>query len=173
MPAITLKEISRVSGYSVSTVSKALNDKSDINIETRQLIKNIANKYNYIPNNFAVALRKKKTKVIAVIVPQVNTFFCSSHLYNIQKIAYAQGYRIVLFQTLMDVSKERESINQSKDGSFDGTILITNNIPLVNFSEENNSTTPIEFIKIDDSLPQDQLKKDSILSFNKLLRRIN
>jgi len=73
--AVTLKELSRLSGFSVSTVSKALNNKLDISPETRRSIKGIAEKYNYIPNNFAVGLRKKRTYAVAIIIPQVNTDF--------------------------------------------------------------------------------------------------
>ncbi|WP_338105784.1 LacI family DNA-binding transcriptional regulator [Psychroserpens algicola] len=173
MSTITLKEISRVSGYSVSTVSKALNNKTDISSDTRQIIKSIALKYNYIPNNFAVALRKKRAKAISVIIPQVNTSFYSCFLFNIEKVAYAQGYRIILFQSLEDLSKEKEFIQKSNDGSVDGVIIISNNNKRLNSHSECNSNLHIEYITINDKLSRDQLKKESIKGFNKLLRRIN
>lgn len=169
---ITLKEISRVSGYSVSTVSKALNNKSDISIDTRKVIQTIADEYNYVPNNFAIALRKKKTKMISVIVPQINTPFYSCFLSSIEKLAYSYGYRIILFQSFEDTGKENFFIKNNNDGSVDGLIIITKN-KLLNkyFKEENN--LPVEYICIDESLPEKRLKKDCINSFNKLLIRIN
>jgi len=69
--AITLKKISRLSGFSVSTVSKALNDKKDIGVETKEMIMSIAKQHNYVPNYFATALRKQNTKTLAVIIPQI------------------------------------------------------------------------------------------------------
>lgn len=171
MSTITLKELSRVSGYSVSTVSKALNNKLDISVDTRRLIKKIACKYNYIPNNSAVALRKKRTKVISVVVPQINTSFYSCFLFNIEKIAYTHGYRIVLFQSLDNIDKEREFINQSNDGSVDGIIIITKNKLFNAFSEENK--IPIECVQIGNNLEENRLQKKSIMSFSKLLTRFN
>jgi DNA-binding LacI/PurR family transcriptional regulator len=168
---ITLKELSRVSGYSVSTVSKALNNKLDISVGTKEIIKKIAFKYNYVPNNSAVALRKKRTHVVSVVVPQINTSFYSCFLFNIEKIAYAHGYRIVLFQSLDDISKEKEFINQSNNGSVDGIIIITKNRSLSVFSEENNNI-PIECVDITNNLQENRLKKESIMSFSKLLKRI-
>nr|WP_321232017.1 LacI family DNA-binding transcriptional regulator [uncultured Psychroserpens sp.] len=168
---ITLKELSRVSGYSVSTVSKALNNKSDINVDTREVIKSIAIKYNYIPNTFAVALRKKKAKVISVIIPQVNTSLYGSFLFNIEKIAYSRGYRVILFQSLHDISKEEEFLNKSNDGSVDGAFLITNNKYVINSKQKYH--LPVECVKIDSSLSEEQLKKISIKCFSNLFRRIN
>ena len=59
-PTVTIKDISAITGFSISTVSKALNDKKEISFETRQHILQIAKKHNYKPNPFAVALRKRK-----------------------------------------------------------------------------------------------------------------
>ena len=64
--AITLKHISQISGYSISTVSKALNNRSDVSKQAKFKISKIAKSNNYIPNNTALALRSKKTKIIAV-----------------------------------------------------------------------------------------------------------
>ena len=170
-PTITLKELSRVSGYSVSTVSKALNNKSDVSLDTRHIIKTIAKKYNYVPNNSAVALRKKKTKVISVIVPQVNISFCSRFLFNIEKIAYSRGYRVVLFQSLQDPSKQREFLNSSNDGSVDGVIIISSDDNLDNSSKE-NLRLPIEYVNLDNGLSDVKLKKESMVHFSNLLRQI-
>lgn len=165
---ITLKEISRISGYAVSTVSKALNNKFDVSSETRKVIKNIAEAHNYIPNNHAVSLRKKRTKAISVIIPQVNTHFYSYFLYNIQKVAYSFGYRIILFQSFEDDSKEKEFINASNDGSVDGIIVLSRN---VHYKKLNS--LPIEYIQINEDVSNERLSKDCINSFSKLLRRLN
>ena len=74
---VTLKELSNLSGFSVSTVSKALNNKLDISIETRKAIKDIAKKHHYVPNNFAVALRVKRTQTVAVSNTSVFFFILS------------------------------------------------------------------------------------------------
>ncbi len=96
--AITLKKISILTGYSVSTVSKALNHKHDISLETRELIMDIANKYNYVPNYYATALRKQQTKTLAVIIPHISDDFYGSLLSEFQNLTFEQGYRLLVFQ---------------------------------------------------------------------------
>jgi len=168
---INLKELSRLSGYSVSTVSKALNDKLDISLNTREIIQGMAKKYNYVPNNYAVGLRKKRTQALSVIIPQANTSFCSWFLYNIEKLANVHGYRIVLFQSFESSSKEKECIKNSSDGSVDGIILLSKNKPEVD-DYYTNYTHPIEYIQITENQSREQLKKNCIRSFNSLLKNI-
>ena len=95
--AVTIKELSSLSGYSISTVSKALNNKLDISKATRESIKTIAKQHNYIPNNYAVSLRIQKTESIAVILPEL-TQACFSHsLSHLQKSIERLGYSRILF----------------------------------------------------------------------------
>lgn len=164
---ITLKEISRMSGFSVSTVSKALNDKLDISIKTRTLIKNIADQHNYVPNNYAVGLRKKRTGTVAVIVPQINTNFYSWFLFEAEKLAYDNGLKIVLFQSFESPSKEIECIKSINDGSVDGVILLSKNKV-----EIDNYNHPIEYIQITENQPKEQLEQYCVNSFNTLLQNI-
>lgn len=169
---ITLKDLSTLSGFSVSTVSKALNDKLDISSETRSVIKDIAKTYNYIPNNYAVALRKKQTKIVVVILPQVNTKLYSSFLYNIEKIAYSFGFRIILFQTFEEPSKEKEFIKSSNDGSADGIFILSKN----KYDKENcykkYNNLPIEYIQIKKNQSEERLQKECINSFTTLLKHL-
>lgn len=166
---ITLKDLSTMSGFSVSTVSKALNDKLDISIETRKTIRSIAKEYNYIPNNFAVALRKKTSKVIAVIVPQVNEPFFSSFLFNIQKRASILGYRLMFFQSFNNYSKENEYLNSINDGSVAGAIVLTFNEFI---EEEFVLGFPIEIVSINHLDKEEQSIMYCKKRFNRLLEKI-
>lgn len=170
-PVITLKELSRLSGFSISTVSKTLNNKLDISLKTRKEIQNTAEAHNYVPNNYAVALRKKRTKTISVIIPDAITPLFSCCLYNIQKIAYSFGYRIFLFQSFEEDEKEAEFLRSSNDGSVDGVILLSKNKPKINayYKSFNN---PIKHIQIIENQSQEQLQNNCVVSFNALLKNI-
>ena len=168
---ITLKEISLVAGCSISTVSKALNNKLEISENTREIIHSIANKYNYVPNNYAVALRKKKTQTISVIIPQINISFYSSFLFNVEQLAYSKGYRLVVYQSFEEESKEEEFIRRNNDGSVDGLIIITkNSLQRKYLSEENNLL--VKYIRIDEKLPEEFLKEKCLEGFSNLLNQI-
>lgn len=163
---INLKELSYLTGFSVSTVSKALNDKLDISDKTKRLITKIAEKHNYIPNSFAVGLRNKKSSTVAIILPQINVDFYSNMLFYFQKIADQQGYRIIIFQSYENEIKEIEYLKSICDGSIDGAIIITsvkNNLYSKNFS------IPVLTLSIMEALAMEDLDRYCYNSFEKLL----
>ena len=64
----TLKDVSKVSGFSVTTVSRALNGYNDVNKETRDKIMAVAKELGYSPNILARSLVKKQSKTIGFLV---------------------------------------------------------------------------------------------------------
>ena len=68
---VTIKDISRVSGYSVTTVSKALNDYPDIAASTKKHIRKICDEMGYIPNAQAQGLVSKKSYTIGIIFEEI------------------------------------------------------------------------------------------------------
>lgn len=76
MGAITIKDIAKMCGVGVSTVSRAMNDHPDINPETKQKILDTIAQYDYIPNNSARNLKRTESNTIAVLVKGMhNPFF--------------------------------------------------------------------------------------------------
>ena len=138
--ATTLKKLSTLSGFSVSTVSKALNDKDDVSNHTKKLIQDIAKHNNYVPNYSALALRKKETKGIAIILPQITDKFYGHLLSEIQKHSFELGYRLVFLQTFTSKKTEKDCLKFINDGSVDGVIILSsseNKCLLEKFEGEN------------------------------------
>lgn len=74
----TIKDIARICGVGVSTVSRAINDHPDINSETKEKIMNVIREYGYVPNDSARNLKRSDAKAIAVLVKGIaNPFFTS------------------------------------------------------------------------------------------------
>lgn len=73
---MTIKDIAKLSGYGVSTVSRALNGHPDINSDTKAKIDEIVKKYNYIPNKNARQLKRSTSNSILILVKgNMNMFF--------------------------------------------------------------------------------------------------
>lgn len=71
-----LVDIAKETGYSIKTVSRAINDQDDIHPETRKSIMKVVEKYNYIPNPMAATLRTNRTHTIGFVVPDIiNQFY--------------------------------------------------------------------------------------------------
>lgn len=167
--SINLKELSYLTGFSVSTVSKALNDKFDISDKTKRFITGIAEKHNYIPNSFAVGLRNKKSCTVAIILPQINVDFFSNMLFYFQNTADRNGYRIIVFQSFELELKEIEYLNSICDGSIDGAIVITS---IKNNVYSNNFSIPVMALSIMEALATEELDNYCFNNFDLLLNKI-
>ena len=121
---MTLKQISRLSGYSISTVSKALNNRKDISDITKRKIQELAKDHNYTPNMLAVSLRKQKTKTVAVIVPDILNQQFAGMVSEAQKLSFKKGLKLLFFQHFENHDLENESIGFLNNGAVDGAIII-------------------------------------------------
>ena len=120
---VTLKKLAEQLNVSVSTVSKALNDSSEISEETIKRVKELAKHYNYQPNRIAQSLQKNSTGTIGVIIPNILNRFFAKVLVGIEKEATKLGYNIITCITNETLIKEKESIKLLSNGSVDGFIL--------------------------------------------------
>jgi len=120
---ITLKKLAEQLNVSVSTVSKALNDSSEISQETIIRVKELAKHYNYQPNRIAQSLQKSSTRTIGVIIPNILNRFFAKVLVGIEKEANNLGYNIITCITNETLNKEKESLKLLSNGSVDGFIL--------------------------------------------------
>ena len=122
--SITLKQMADLTGFSVSTVSKAWNDKCDISPSTKKKILEIAKNYNYSPNHLAVSLRRQKTETIAVIVPDLSNFQYGCIVSEMQKLAFQKGFKLLVFQHFEDIKMANKCINHLNNSIVDGAIII-------------------------------------------------
>ncbi|MDP4208386.1 MAG: LacI family DNA-binding transcriptional regulator [Bacteroidota bacterium] len=106
---VTIKDIAKILGISISTVSRALKNHPDISEETKVQVKDLAHKLNYEPNALALNLRRSKTNTIGVIIPEIIHHFFSSVISGIEDVAYDMGYNVMICQS--NESYEREVIN--------------------------------------------------------------
>jgi LacI family transcriptional regulator len=109
MSEVTIKDIARALEVSPSTVSRALSDHPDISESTKDKVIQKANSLNYNPNIIAQSLKSNRTKMIGVIVPEIEHSFFSSAISGIEEVAYQSGYITVVCNS--NESYEREVMN--------------------------------------------------------------
>jgi LacI family transcriptional regulator len=120
---VTLKDIARLTGYSVNTISRALRDKADISSKTRELIKDVSTQMGYINNALASSLRLGHTNTIAVILSDVSNPHFSIQMKEIENRARADGYSSFLINTNENAEIERKAIQSALNKSVDGIII--------------------------------------------------
>mgnify|MGYP002802413297 CR=1 FL=1 len=76
MEQLTIKEVAKLCGVGVSTVSRAINNHPDINEDTKQMVMDTIKKYHYVPNNSATNLKPIQTNTIPLLIKGIsNPFF--------------------------------------------------------------------------------------------------
>lgn len=148
---VTLKDMAQELNLSISTVSRALNDHPDINIDTKEKVKKLALEWNYVPNIFAKGFRKHKTNIIGVIVPNITHYFTDTMLRGILEEASLQGYNVIISESNNDINKQTEMLNtmlQFVDGilmsiskmtrNVDSILKVMEKVPLILFDKVSN-----------------------------------
>ena len=124
MKRTKLRDIAEALQVSVTTVSRALNNKSDININTKQAVLDMASKLNYKPNNLAVSLRKSDNlNVVGVILPIVGHPFFSSILQGILRKAREYQYFVLVGESNHEAQKEKQILEEFTDFGVSGILL--------------------------------------------------
>lgn len=90
----TLRDVARVSGFSVTTVSRALNGHSDVNEETRDRIQAVARELHYYPNRLAQQLVTKKANVIG--------------LYSLDRESFQNQFITLVISGMMDEATQHD-----------------------------------------------------------------
>ena len=103
---IKLKDIANLLGISVSTVSKALNNRPDVKTATKAKVIEVANALNFSPNYMASALRSKRSYILGVVLPDLKDMFFLDSLIGITEESSKYDYKIMVYQTCNDYKKE-------------------------------------------------------------------
>lgn len=123
MKRLTIKDIAKALGVSISTVSKALNDSYEISESTKEKIQKFAKKNNYRPNFNALSLKNRSTKTIGIIIPNMLNYFFAQVFKGVEKVANEKGYKIISCISNESYEKEVETIEMLSNGSIDGFLL--------------------------------------------------
>lgn len=96
MSTITIKDVAKLCGVGVSTVSRAINNHPDINEETKTKIMEVIKENNYIPNNSARNLKRSNSRMIAVLIKGISNPFFSNMIKVIEEETKERKYSFLL-----------------------------------------------------------------------------
>ena len=95
---MTIKDIAKLSGVGVSTVSRVLNNSPDVSDASRKKVLEVIKKYNYVPNNSARDLVRTKIDAVGVIVRGLQNPFFTGIIRSIERDLDASGFTMVMRQ---------------------------------------------------------------------------
>ncbi len=127
MENLTIVDIAKLAGVSVSTVSRVINRHPDVSAQTSQKVLSVIDEYNYIPNDSARSLKRESMKAIAVIVKGFSNPFFTAMLGIIAKELEYNGYIMLLAQVETNQDEVAAAIRLCKEKKPRGVIFMGGN----------------------------------------------
>ena len=124
MEQITIKEVARLCGVGVSTVSRAINNHPDINPETRQKVLDTIREYHYVPNNSARNLKRAESNTIAVLVKGISNPFFGEVIEVIEREIEQKHYVFTLHQVEEQEDEIEAAVHLEKEKRLKGLIFL-------------------------------------------------
>jgi len=126
---VKMSEVAKLAKVSTSTVSRVLSNAPYIAEETRQRVLEAVKSLNYKPNRLASNFRKRSSKTVVVVLPDITNVFFSKIIQGLQTVAKESDYHVLLGDTGNNLQLEKEFIELVKERLVDGLILTTARIP--------------------------------------------
>jgi len=121
---VTIKDVAKKTGLSITTISLVLNKKeSRIPEKTRQIIENAVHELHYAPNQAAVSLSTKKTNLIALVIPRKTFYFFADLVSSVESSCRNAGYGLNISLPEGDEISCMEAIRETLRRGTDGIIF--------------------------------------------------
>lgn len=130
---VTIKDLSKKTGYTIATISRALNDSPLVKDKTKKEILDAAEEIGYVRNDIARGLVKKNSSTFGVIVPDITNPYFPLLVKGIQDALLKEGYHIFLCNSDWDEENEKRLINMLCESRVKGILMdpISDHVPQI------------------------------------------
>lgn len=122
----TIKDVAKLAGVAISTVSYALNDSTRISQATKDKVLEAAQQLNYRKNGFASDLKRTKTNTIALILSDLAGPFYSELTKGVQEVSMTNGYDLIACSS--QGGADSTAVKFLKEKRVDAAIILAHNI---------------------------------------------
>ena len=122
---VTLKDVAAASGVSVSTASRALDERITSRSAAAAHVRKVAEELGYRRNSFASSLRRGETRTLGVLVPRLSDTVMALMFEELERAASSRGYFAMVATSGDDPNDEKRAAETLLDRNIDGLILAT------------------------------------------------
>lgn len=130
----TIKDVAERAGLNVGTVSRIINNRGYISPQTRERVLETMKELNYQPNEVARSLSKRRTRTIAMIVPQVSHPYFARLIECVEQAAADRDYKLVLYNSRLERERMSACLELCRASRVDGAILLSGEVDSSLFS---------------------------------------
>lgn len=160
--AATIKDIAKRTGLGLATISSYLNG-GNVREGNRLKIEQAIDELHYEVNEVARGLKTNRTKIIGIIIPELNNIFCAEIITEVEDILRGYGYATMVCDCRTDEKREAEAVEFLKKRRVDGVIAMPSATYGAHFKELMDSGIPV--VLLDRSL--EDLPCDCVLVDNR------
>lgn len=120
---VSIKDIAKASGVSVSTVSRVINNDGYVGKDTREKVLKVIKEYDYNPSSIARSLVKKQSNMLGVMIPHINSPFFLALMTSFEAEAKKRGYNLFLCYTNENTEDEENYLEVLSERRVDGIIV--------------------------------------------------
>ncbi|WP_301107475.1 LacI family DNA-binding transcriptional regulator [Sporosarcina sp.] len=121
----TIQDVAKHADVSIATVSRVINNQSGVREVTEKRILNAIKELGYVRSAVARSMKKKETKMIGIIIPDISNPFFPKVVSGIEQQARKKGYYTMLSNTSESPIVEKEIINMLVERGVDGIVITT------------------------------------------------
>ncbi|WP_310384186.1 LacI family DNA-binding transcriptional regulator [Roseateles sp.] len=119
----TIKDVAALAGVSFTTVSHVLNDTRPVSADARRRVLAAVDEIGYLPSAVARSLRKSETKIIGVLVPNVQNPFFAELVCGVEECCRLAGYSVFLCNSDNDPKRQQQYMRTLLEKRVDGLLL--------------------------------------------------
>lgn len=173
---VTIRDVARLAGVSVATVSRVINQLGNVNPETARHVRKAIEQLQYEPNSVARGLAGKKTGTIALILPDISNPFFPALARAVEDVAHRAGLTVIFGNSDGIGFKERSYIKMLKKKYVDGIIIASNTVLPEDIEHLRKDQVPIVLLDRGFDIPtcpiiRSQNRKGATLAIQHLLSR--
>lgn len=124
----TIKDVAKLAGVSISTVSRVMNNSKPVSPEARRKVVDAINKLDFKPNELARSLVMRKSNLVGVIVKDIGIEYMAQLIRGIEEIGRVYKYDILLTSSYGDDKQVENSIDFLATKQVEGLVIITEDI---------------------------------------------
>lgn len=141
-----IKDVADAAGVSTATVSRVLSNKPHVRAEVKQRVLAVVKELNYQPNRVAQSLRSNTSRIIALIIADIENPFFQRVSRAVDDAAQEFGYNVMLCNTDEDIDKEKKCLDLLRVENVAGIILSPTKKGVAKFTETYSLDIPMVMI---------------------------
>jgi len=142
----TISDVAKQAGVSPVTVSRVINDTGNVSAATQEKVKRAIEELGYVPSVMARSLRSKRTRTLALIVPDVTNPFWTTVARGVEDAAQSRGYSVFLHNTDENPVKQQRYLGVVVAQRVDGVIIAPYDSDIQNLAKLRQRNIPTVII---------------------------